>query len=289
MNRYGIAEWYGKQFLELTPEARQKFAQTALNQSMPAPTCPFMGKPCNKKGGVCTIQPYTPKGKQIERPAGPPVIVCPVRFEEKNLLLHWLADIVGFNVSKAQVAREVPFMENTTTGQPAGKIDIVLAQINGGLQWFGLEIQAVYFSGTRMEVEFEALSTSSEPMPPYPIAKRRPDWRSSSAKRLLPQLQIKGPTLRRWASKIAVAVDKPFFTSVGGPSTKPGKEPADGDVIWLVPELVDGILKRGHWEVLTLEETEEKLRSARKVNKHDFERLLRKKLKPMTSLGFSST
>jgi len=27
----------------------------------------------------------------------------------------------------------------------------------------------------------------------------------------MPQLQVKVPTLRRWASKLAVAVDRPFF------------------------------------------------------------------------------
>lgn len=66
------------------------------------------------------------------------------------------------------------------------------------------------------------------------------------------QLQIKGPTLRRWHSKIAVAVDRPFFASLGGPSIQPSQDLDTGDVVWLVPELRDGQLVRGHWEVLIL-------------------------------------
>lgn len=69
----------------------------------------------------------------------------------------------------------------------------------------------------------------------------------------MPQFQIKGPTLRRWHSRIAVAVDRPFFTSLAGPSAQPSQDPDAGDVVWLVPELRDGQLVRGHWEVLTLD------------------------------------
>ena len=103
-----------------------------------------------------------------------------------------------------------------------------------------------------MRSELESLR-DKQPTPPFPDAIRRPDWRSSSAKRLMPQLQIKAPTLRRWGSKIAVAVDRPFFDAIGGPSPAPSRDLNDGDIIWLAPELVrDGErnrLVRGHWEV----------------------------------------
>ena len=79
-------------------------------------------------------------------PEGDPVIVCPVRFEQDRIIVKWLADIVGFQDDSAMVAREIPFMTSTVTGKAAGRIDIVLAGVNGGLTWFGLEIQAVYFS-----------------------------------------------------------------------------------------------------------------------------------------------
>lgn len=94
----------------------------------------------------------------------------------------------------------------------------------------------------------------------------------------MPQLQIKGPTLRRWHSKIAVAVDRPFFAALGGPSVQPSQDLDAGDVVWLVPELQDGQLIRGHWEVLTLEASSERLLAADAVTRVDFERVLQQQL-----------
>ncbi|MCY4594298.1 MAG: NotI family restriction endonuclease, partial [Bryobacterales bacterium] len=152
--------------------------------------------------------------------------------------------------------------------------------------WYGLEIQAVYFSGRGMDREFTQLRRSPD-CPEFPSAVRRPNWRSSGAKRLMPQLQIKVPTLRRWGAKLAVAVDAPFFASLGGPSPEPSKDLGDGDIIWLVPELrVDEggrhRLTRGHWEVLTLEESSDKLQAAQTVSRKAFEDTLRNKLEPLS-------
>ena len=282
MSRYGIAEWYGRAFLSLTPDERRDLAATASDADRPAPDCPFRRMTCNKRGGVCSIRPYDERQGRIVKNSGEPVIVCPARFEQDDLLVRWLADIVGFDVGSAMMAREVPFMQSSVTEKPAGKIDLVVASDAGAGRWFGLEIQAVYFSGPGMADEFQALRTDTGILPPSSLHNRRPDWRSSSAKRLMPQLQIKGPTLRRWHSKIAVAVDGPFFASLGGPSPEPSHDLDSGDVVWLVPELRDdGQLHRAHWEVLTLEASGDKLLAARTVNRGDFERVLREKLRPI--------
>ncbi len=288
--RYGIAEWYGQPFLNLSPDARRRLAATAAGQDRKVPPCPFQkdSPPCRKRGGVCSLHRYE-KGQdgRLGSPLGGPAIVCPARFEEKQLLVSWLAEIVGFSPDEAMTAREVPFMRGTGTDKPAGKIDLVVAKTaNGRLQWYGLEIQAVYFSGKGMQSEFVGLQDDRHPKPPFPDAVRRPDWRSSSAKRLLPQLQVKVPTLRRWASKMAVAVDRPFFESIGGPSPAPSRDLNDGDIIWMVPELTrqaDGRyrLSRGHWEVLTLEEAGKKLLAAETVRREAFERELQGKLEPL--------
>ena len=217
-------------------------------------------------------------------PIADPVIVCPRRFEEGKILVRWLAEIVGFVPDEAMLAREVPFMRAARTDRAAGKIDLVVARDrNGELTWYGLEIQAVYFSGQGMTSEFEVLRNDGKERPPFPNAVRRPDWRSSSAKRLMPQLQIKVPTLRRWGSKIAVAVDRPFFDAIGGPSPSPSRNLTDGDIIWLVPELAHSqgggyLLSRGHWEVLTLENSVEKLLAAETVQHDTFVEALRRKL-----------
>ncbi|MXW11294.1 MAG: hypothetical protein F4X84_03310 [Synechococcus sp. SB0662_bin_45] len=277
MSRYGIGEWYGRPLMSLTPAERRAYATIAMGEAA-APACPFRPMVCNKRGGVCSIQPYREAEQRISGVAGEPVIVCPTRFEQNKMLVQWLADIVRFQLDDVMLAREVPFMRSTTTGKSAGKIDLVIASERQGLRWFGLEVQAVYFSGAGMEAEFMALRQDRHDQPPYPLHNRRPDWRSSSAKRLMPQLRIKGPTLRRWHSKIAVAVDRPFFASIGGPSAQPSQDLDAGDVVWLVPELRDGQLVRDHWEVQTLESSSERLLAADAVTRVDFERVLLQKL-----------
>ena len=285
--RYGIAEWYGLPFLELLPVARNHLATKALQDDADVPACPFQKNrpPCRKKGGICSIRQYRQgAGGRMGSPVGDPVIVCPARFEQKQVLVSWLAEIVGFPLNEGKVAREVPFMHGTSTNKPAGKIDLVVARmLNSELKWYGLEIQAVYFSGLGMRSEFEGLRQDGEVLPPFPNAIRRPDWRSSSAKRLMPQLQIKVPTLRRWASKLSVSVDRPFYESIGGPSPEPSHDLNDGDIIWLVPKLTQTIgehfvLSRGHWEVLTLEDTNRKLLAAETIRREAFEEDLRTKL-----------
>ena len=105
--------------------------------------------PCRKPGGVCSIRAYSkgPRGR-LGDSAGEPVITCPKRFEEGQLLVHWLADIVGFRPDEVMIAREVPFMRGSEPGKAAGMIDFVVAQPSGAtLPWYGLEIQAAYSSG----------------------------------------------------------------------------------------------------------------------------------------------
>lgn len=159
---------------------------------------------------------------------------------------------------------------------------MVLSADGEANNWFGLEIQAVYFSGRGMESEFRLLQHDEHTIPPGPIEVRRPDWRSSSAKRLMPQLQVKVPTLRRWGTKLAVAVDQPFFNAIGGVSKNPSHDLDDGDVIWLVPRMSDDYqLECGHWEVLSLEASSEKLLAADTVKRREFEHFLRAKLRPL--------
>ena len=265
-------------------------AASASGQAQSLP-CPFKHgqPPCSKAGGVCSLQLYEEAGNgRIGDASGPPVITCPSRFEQNHLLVRWLADIVGFPPEEATIAREIPFMQSVTTNKPAGKIDLIVARNEGNrLEWYGLEIQAVYFSGPGMSTQFSILASDDHVIPPYPDHLRRPDWRSSSAKRLMPQLQVKAPTVRRWNSKIAVAVDKPFFDSIGGPSEKPSHDINDGDIVWLVPEMSwdgeDGNfrLTRGHWEVLTLENSTDKLLAATTISRDTFETALRDKLLPL--------
>ena len=269
--RYGIGEWFGEPLLNMPVVRRQRLARAALGQESPPP-CPFQrgNPPCGKAGGVCSIQ----SGKSS------PVITCPRRFDADDLLPRWLAEVVGF--TDVYVAREVPFMRSPSTGRPAGRIDMVVSGDGNAAAWFGLEAQAVYFSGKGMRADFELLAENGDPELPFPTEVRRPDWRSSSAKRLMPQLQVKCPTLRRWGTKLAVAVDLPFFEAIGGASANPSHDMNDGDIIWLVPQIDDDYkLTTYHWEVLSLEVSSDKLLSAETVRRSEFEDALRAKLTPI--------
>lgn len=283
---YGIAEWYGEPFVNMSSARRQELAEAALGMQASTPACPFQpnNPQCNKKGGVCSIQRYQKGEKeQSGEPAGTPVILCPHRFGQNNLVVRWLAEIVGFDETKAQIAKEVPFMQSVLNDKPAGRIDLVLAEGNEqALIWFGLEVQAVYFSGKGMQTEFEKLRKDSARRPPFPDAIRRPDWRSSGAKRLMPQLQIKVPTLRRWGTKLAVAVDRPFFDAIGGAGAEPSRDLDEGEIIWLISKVsADYKLQRAHWETLSLDASVEKLQAARTIKRGEFEKTLRAKLFPL--------
>ena len=287
MSRYGIAEWYGEPFVEMSSKRRQELASVALGSVKP-PLCPFQrGRiTCGKRGGVCSFQRYEfGENDRLKLIKSNPVIICPQRFQESDIIIRWLAEVVGLDELAIRIAKEVPFMRSTTTDKAAGRIDLVLADDNNhSLVWFGLEIQAVYFSGRAMRTEFERLLTDSDHVPPFPDSVRRPDWRSSSAKRLMPQLQVKVPTLRRWGTKLAVAVDRPFFEAIGGRSSDPIRDLDEGEVIWLVPEVSTGYrLERWHWETLSLDDSTEKLLAARTINRRDFERTLRAKLQRLDS------
>lgn len=249
--RYGIAEWYGQSFRDLDPAQRQTLARIARDGTAEPPPCPFQHqRPCSKKGGVCSLQRVQwAAPDRMGLPAGPRVVTCPNRFDEAGVMVKWLAEIVGFDPATIQIAREVPFMQAAANpDRAAGRIDLVLVQSSGdGLDWYGLAIQAVYFSGFGMGSEFARLSQDAQPQPPFPDHVRRPDWRSSSAKRLMPQLQVKVPTLRRWGKKLAVALDRAFFDALGGPSANPVQDLDEGEVLWLVPAIgADGRLTRGH-------------------------------------------
>ena len=118
---------------------------------------------------------------------------------------------------------------------------------------------------------------------------RCPDRRSSGAKRLTPQLQIKVPTLRLWGAKLTVAVDAPALRLARGPNLEPSKHLGDGDY-HLARARPDrrqrgpasaGARALGIRYALTLEESSDGLHAAKIVSRCAYEGTLRGKLKPL--------
>jgi hypothetical protein len=92
-----------------------------------------------------------------------------------------------------------------------------------------LEVDSVSFSGDSIIPVFNKfLSTRKMPVG----CERRPDWRSSAQKRLMPQLSLKVPVFRRWGKKFFVAVDASFFEAL--PQIRPVDGIANSEINWLV-------------------------------------------------------
>jgi len=95
-----------------------------------------------------------------------------------------------------------------------------------------LEVQAVYISGLSVRPYFnQFLRTGVLP----DGGKRRPDYRSSAQKRLMPQLSLKVPVFRRWGKRFFVVVDAPFFEALPKIRRVAGRE--NSEITWLVYRL----------------------------------------------------
>ncbi len=300
--RYGIAEWYGRPFLALTEQERRNFAQLQkiLKKARPAQACPFQsrqGHPvaCNKEGGVCSLRLYERRTDSgLVRPASGELAhistTCPSRFEEDQTIYRWVSETI-LGCENPLVVAEVGFLERPRpeagadtrgqAGDDVGRIDRVLVVPNSKpLAWCALEVQAVYFQGRAMKFDFENILQHSGQALPFPAAPRRPDYRSSGPKRLMPQLQIKVPSLRRWGKKMAVVVDRAFFGAMGKMDVV--KDVSNCDVAWFVAsydESSGGIrLRRGDLHLTTLERSVEGLTAGTPVTLDVFEQRIISKL-----------
>lgn len=240
--RYSIGEWYGRGLEDLDAAERRHLAKTELAATKavgnPCPSQP--GVLCHKRGGVCSLRLYT-KFEDGAKGTGPIVTTCPQRFLEGNVIFRWVGETL-LQTPEPIVLGEVGFLNKVRPEAPAeddeeeefiGRIDNVLVHPSKEpMDWCALELQAVYFSGRRMGSEFALLAKSDTPSLPFPAEHRRPDWRSSGPKRLLPQLQTKVPTIRTWGKKMAVVIDESFFASLVGLTEE--RHLSNAEIVWFV-------------------------------------------------------
>lgn len=245
---YGMAELYGERFTVMGNERRIE-----LLDASPTPECPHLASfpelapirqgrrstKCGKKGGVCSIRNYieSDEGQKF----GPITATCPVRFYERGLVFKKIGETLLGNEG-AGIAKEIPFLihpnksgddDGENRNEDVGRIDMVMVNVSGNhLDWCAVELQAVYFSGGAMNKDFPIIRAHTGHSVPMPGANRRPDFRSSGPKRLMPQLQIKVPTLRRWGKKMAVVVDRPFFDALS--EMDKVKHVSNCDIVWFI-------------------------------------------------------
>ena len=223
--RHPLAEVFGHIPTDFSEKA-QRFRRNRL--------CPFNNKvpSCTKDKakdplGVCSV--HAKDG---------PVITCPIRFREDWRIADDAASFFFPDGASWTSLTEVRLADQD--GKSAGNIDLVLVAYDrhGKVYDFGsLEIQAVYISGNVREpfAHYMVDSRANAEMdwtrePNYP----RPDFLSSSRKRLAPQLMFKGGILHEWKKKMAIALDRPFFETL---SSLQEVDRDRAEVAWLIYDL----------------------------------------------------
>lgn len=296
---WGIAEWYGKDIRTMTADERAKAAEVARatkDQGMdavPQPRCPFLstvrpGATCNKPGGICSIRDYegaTPvAGTQ-------PAAVCPNRFLElangESVFARISKELYG-SADGAKVIKEIPFLhkvdsEGNVRGAKAGRIDWVLVPDApakgqpGAIDWIAVETQAVYFSGGNMWDDIDLYIQDPAHLH-SPTANRRPDYRSSGAKRLAPQLDAKAPVIRTWGHKVVVVIDESFYSELAALPTQVD-DFDNAEVVWVIMRFTEKMnLVVDKIFFGTLADSVQALQATRPLKKSDFESGLKQEL-----------
>lgn len=196
--------------------------------------CPYNNKvpSCTKDRasaplGVCSIR----VGEEL-------AITCPIRFRQDWRIA---SDAATFFFPKASTWTSLTEVRiNDAAGQSAGNIDVVLVAYDdhGRILDFGsLEIQAVYISGN-IRRPFEYYLENPEQRFDMDWSSRRfyprPDYLSSSRKRLAPQLIYKGSILNAWQKKMAVALHGGFYKTM---PELPEVPPELANLAWFVYDL----------------------------------------------------
>lgn len=193
--------------------------------------CPF-----NNRVASCTKdKAKNPLGVCLVHDGDAVVCTCPIRFREDWLIASDAAEFLFKPGAKWTTLTEVRLQD--ADGKSAGNIDLILAAYDdaGKVVNFGaMEVQAVYISGNvrnpfnaYMASQARAQEFDWSGQPNYP----RPDYLSSSRKRLAPQLLFKGGILHAWGKRLAIALDESFFATLP-PMPEVLREKAD--LAWFV-------------------------------------------------------
>ena len=195
--------------------------------------CPFNNivSNCTKNSiefplGVCSIN-------HKEKP----VIICPIRFREDWKIVSDAAAFIFDEKTTWTHVGEVRLKDKF--GKSAGNIDYVLVAYDdkGRVLDFGsLEVQAVYISGN-LTGPFSAYLENPTPdfswMQGFKYPK--PDYLSSSRKRLVPQIIAKGSILKQWGKKQAVALQTSFYNTL---PPLPEVDKAESDFAFFLYDIV---------------------------------------------------
>jgi len=194
--------------------------------------CPFNNKvpnctkdKANNPLGVCSVKHNDSS-----------VITCPTRFREDWIIVENAANFAFGSSLNWTSLSEIKLLDKN--GQSAGNIDFVLVAYdeNGKLIDFAsLEVQGVYISGN-LRNPFESYIKKPTIDFNWPTGYNypKPDYLSSSRKRLIPQMLYKGGIFQSWNKKQTVALQKSFYETLPDlPKTTVEK----ADIAWFLYDL----------------------------------------------------
>ncbi len=199
--------------------------------------CPFQapGTACTKVSvsdplGVCSVADGRSEA-----------ITCPTRFKQDWLIAKHAAEFFFPAGASYKILPEIRIKSGD--GGSAGNIDVVLAQVDeaGKIIDFGsIEIQAVYISGNvRDPFEFFMQDPRANGALGWTGAKYpRPDYLSSSRKRLAPQMIMKGGIFKHWEKKQAIVLHSGFYQTLPKLEELPQSKKDEADIAWLIYDLV---------------------------------------------------
>jgi hypothetical protein len=164
---------------------------------------------------------------------GDVAITCPIRFRQNWTILKDAASFFFQPGTNWAFIEEVKLAD--ANGESAGNIDFMLVSHdrNGVITDFGsLEVQAVYISGNvRKPFEHYMADRVANQTMTWHETVVRPDYLSSSRKRLVPQMIYKGGIFNSWGKKQAVALHEGFFNTLP-PLPPVGADQAD--IAWFI-------------------------------------------------------
>lgn len=176
--------------------------------------------------GICSLNH---KDKQV--------IICPIRFREDWTIISDAANFIFDGNPTWTHVGEVRLKDKH--GKSAGNIDYVLVLYDdkGRVLDFGsIEVQAVYISGNLTGPFTAYLENPSHEFNWTQAFKfPKPDYLSSSRKRLIPQIIAKGSILKQWNKKQVVALQADFYNTL---PALPEFDKAESDFAFFLYELV---------------------------------------------------
>jgi hypothetical protein len=223
LNKSPLAEVFGFPIQNDSPKAKRYRKQKLCPYNNKVPNC--TKDKAKDPLGVCSV---LHKKKSI--------ITCPVRFREDWIIVDNAAEFAFGSKAKWTSLSEIKLVDKN--GQSAGNIDFVLVQYNDQgklIDFASLEVQGVYISGNLRNPFEEYLKRPTEKFEwPKGYNYPKPDYLSSSRKRLVPQLLYKGGIFQSWKKKHTVALQKTFFDTLPQlPTTSRSK----ADIAWFLYEL----------------------------------------------------